>query len=347
MKSKKVYIGIAAIIVSILIVVIASIFYIKANQMDVEIFRFAQGMLKENTKEAMKETEQSTNDEVKKGESPEPAEQVQPDPEPQAEVTEQQEAEKVEVQEVKEQTEEKAENKEPEKEIEVTPASGKKYVKASSLNVRSGPDTSYSKVGALSYASEVEINGKSGDWYRISYSGKTGFVRGDYLTDNKPEQKSVEVSDVNAGTYSEASGTVSHLIIINSRNNTLRFYRDGNLVASYSCATGASGSATPQGKFAINEKIVNRPYYKAGIPGGAPNNPLGPRWMQFKDGGYGIHGTNVDSSIGTHASHGCVRMHNNEVIQLYSMVPMGTTVIVKNTSESDRSIAASYGIKIN
>lgn len=77
-----------------------------------------------------------------------------------------------------------------------------------------------------------------------------------------------------------------------------------------------------------------------------PNNPLGPRWMQFKSGGYGIHGTNNDSSIGSNASHGCVRMHNYEVVDLYDMVPMGTTVIVKNTSASDKSIAASYGIYI-
>jgi lipoprotein-anchoring transpeptidase ErfK/SrfK len=69
--------------------------------------------------------------------------------------------------------------------------------------------------------------------------------------------------------------------------------------------------------------------------------------MQFKSGGYAIHGTNVDSSIGNNVSHGCVRMHNSDVIELYSLVPYGTTVIVKNTSQSDKQIAAQYGIAIN
>ena len=136
------------------------------------------------------------------------------------------------------------------------------------------------------------------------------------------------------------------MIIINSRNNTLRYYESGSLVASYHCATGTSGTPTPQGRFQIFEKLVNRPYYKENIPGDSPRNPLGRRWMQFRSGGYAIHGTNNDNSIGTNASHGCVRMHKDDVIELYSMVPMGTTVLVKNTSASDKSIAASYGIYV-
>ena len=292
MKSRKVYIGIAAITVS-LIIVIASIFYIKANQKDVEIAKFEQSA-SENTKEAMKETEVNTDEKSE------------------------------ETQETQEETIE--ESSEP----EIIPASGTKYVNISSLNVRSGPDTSYSRLGTLGFADEVEITGQSDNWYRISYNEDIGFVSGDYLVDEKPEYEHVE-----------------HVIIINSRNNTLRYYRGGSLVASYSCATGASGTPTPQGKFAIFEKLVNRPYGKTpDIPGDSPRNALGRRWMQFKSGGYAIHGTNAPSSIGKHASHGCVRMHNEDVIELYSMVPMGTTVIVKNTSASDRNIAAAYGIYV-
>lgn len=318
MKSKKVYIGIAAITVS-LIIVIASIFYIKTNQRDVEISKFEQN-LDENTKEAMKETEVSTDEESKE------------------ESTEETKVEEKEVEE-----------SEQESVIEVAEISGTKYVKADSLNVRSGPDTSYSKIGSLKYASEVEITGQSGIWYRISYDDKVGFVRGDYLADEKPEpivyeEPSYDYDD--SGDYSNGTEVVGHLIIINSRNNTLRYYQSGSLVASYSCATGTSGTPTPQGRFSIFEKLENRPYYKENIPGGSPRNPLGRRWMQFKSGGYAIHGTNNDNSIGNNASHGCVRMHNEEVIELYDMVPYGTTVLVKNTSASDKSIAAGYGIYI-
>lgn len=323
MKSRKVYIGIAAITVS-LIIVIASIFYIKANQKDVEIAKFEQSA-SENTKEAMKETEVNTD---------EKSEETQ---ETQEEVKEEEKEE-----------EKKEAEPEPVKEIVVTEASGTLYVTADSLNVRSGPDTSYSKVGSLTYASEIEVNGKSDNWYRISYNNKVGFVREDYLSSSKPEPKQRNEENYEyEDDGSVGSEVLDNLIIINSRYNTLRFYQNGSLVASYSCATGASGTPTPQGKFAIFEKLVNRPYGKTpDISGDSPNNALGRRWMQFKSGGYAIHGTNAPSSIGKHASHGCVRMHNEDVIELYSMVPMGTTVIVKNTSASDRNIAAAYGIYV-
>lgn len=333
MKSKKVYIGIAAITVS-LIIVIASIFYIKTNQKDVEVSKFEQNA-SENTKDAMKETEVNT-DEKSEAENTEETKE--------AENTEETKEEKKE----EEKPEKKVEEKEPEREIEITEASGTKYIIADSLNVRSGPDTSYSRIGSLKYASEIEVNGQSGIWYRISYNGKTGFVRGDYLSDTKPEPKVEETaySYEEDGDTSSGTEVVDHMIIINSRRNTLRYYRSGSLVASYSCATGTSGTPTPQGRFSIFEKLVNRPYYKENIPGDSPRNPLGRRWMQFRSGGYAIHGTNNDSSIGNNASHGCVRMHNEDVIELYSMVPYGTTVIVKNTSASDKSIAAGYGIYI-
>ncbi len=333
MKSKKVYIGIAAVTVSV-IIVIASIFYIKASHKDVEISEFEKNITNENTKEAMQETNEvtnteNTNEESKAKESEQPEQEVQ-------------KSEEVKKEEVKK---EEVKKEEPKKELKVTPVTKTMYVNASSLNVRSGPDTSYTKLGNLAYAREVNITGQIGEWYRISYSGKTGFVKGCYLSNTKPEPKVEENTNQTASVSSGSS--VGHVIIINSRNNTLRYYTSGNLVKAYSCATGTSGTPTPQGKYSVFEKLQNRPYYKQNIPGGAPNNPLGPRWMQFKSGGYAIHGTNAESSIGTNASHGCVRMHNSDVIELYSMVPYGTTVIVKNTSQSDKEIAATYGIYIN
>lgn len=331
MKSKKVYIGIAAITVSIILVVV-SIFYIKANEKDVEISKFEKNVTSENAKEAMEETNEGTSENVVE-ENETPAEESQEE----EQVEEPQEEEKVE-----------------KKEIKVEEMSGTKYVIADSLNVRSGPETSYSRIGSLAYGSKVSITGQSGIWYRISYDDKTGFVRGDYLSDDEPAPR---VDDDEYEEYdesgdesesSEGSEVLDDLIIINSRNNTLRYYASGSLVASYSCATGKSSTPTPQGRFKIFEKIVNRPYGKTpNIPGDSPDNALGRRWMQFKSGGYAIHGTNAPSSIGTHASHGCVRMHNEDVIELYSMVPIGTTVIVKNTSASDKSIAAGYGIYID
>lgn len=302
-------------------------------------------MLEENVQIAENTNEKNQENDEQKQES----KSEEPETDQKDETTEQeQKNEEVEQASASQEPEEekKEEQKEEKKEIEVTPMKKTMYVKNSSINVRSGPSTSYSKLGSLSRASEVSITGKTSNWYRVSYKGKVGYIRSDLLSDTKPEPEP-EPEKTEQSSDSSNYSSVGHLIIINSRNNTLRYYVSGNLSKSYRCATGAGGTPTPQGKFSIFEKLVNRPYYKANIPGGAPNNPLGPRWMQFKSGGYAIHGTNVESSIGNNVSHGCVRMHNSDVIELYSLVPYGTTVIVKNTSQSDKQIAAQYGININ
>lgn len=84
------------------------------------------------------------------------------------------------------------------------------------------------------------------------------------------------------------------------------------------------------------EMIARTPKYAkwaTGMPGGIPENPLGPRAMylfnQKGDTGYRIHGTNAPSSIGTAASSGCIRMLNTEVTELYDVTPVGTKVIVQ------------------
>ena len=64
------------------------------------------------------------------------------------------------------------------------------------------------------------------------------------------------------------------------------------------------------------------------IPGGAPNNPLKARWLGIADG-VGIHGTSEDWSIGSRASHGCIRMHVADVEDLYPRIPVGTKVLIK------------------
>jgi lipoprotein-anchoring transpeptidase ErfK/SrfK len=63
------------------------------------------------------------------------------------------------------------------------------------------------------------------------------------------------------------------------------------------------------------------------IPGGSPANPMGARVLSL-GGEYAIHGTNNPGSIGGYVSYGCIRMHNEDVIDLYSRVSVGTTVVV-------------------
>ncbi|TMK41200.1 MAG: L,D-transpeptidase [Actinobacteria bacterium] len=113
----------------------------------------------------------------------------------------------------------------------------------------------------------------------------------------------------------------------------LRFYR------GYPIAVGRAGLATPAGLYHVEEKEVDPAWHVpnsswagslAGqtIPGGAANNPLKARWLGL-GGGVGIHGTAEDWSIGSRASHGCIRMHVSDVIELYRHVPLGTPVLIR------------------
>jgi lipoprotein-anchoring transpeptidase ErfK/SrfK len=64
------------------------------------------------------------------------------------------------------------------------------------------------------------------------------------------------------------------------------------------------------------------------IPGGSPGNPMGARALTLSGGKYAIHGTNRPESIGTYASYGCIRMFNDDIVDLFSRVSVGTEVVV-------------------
>jgi lipoprotein-anchoring transpeptidase ErfK/SrfK len=126
-------------------------------------------------------------------------------------------------------------------------------------------------------------------------------------------------------------------IVIDRGAHKLRFYRHLTLAKTYGIAVGRAGLETPAGLYDIQWKETN-PSWRvpnsawAGALAGTtvppgPSNPIQARWMAF-NGGAGIHGTNDDASIGTNASHGCVRMHIPDVIELYARTPVGTPVYV-------------------
>ncbi|EIT83994.1 putative peptidoglycan binding domain-containing protein [Fictibacillus macauensis ZFHKF-1] len=143
-------------------------------------------------------------------------------------------------------------------------------------------------------------------------------------------------------------------IIINKTYNKLAYYRDKKLVRVYSVATGRKQSYTPEGKFKIVQKLVNRPYYKGHIPGGDPRNPLGKRWLGIsipnkgKAAGwgsvYGIHGNNNPRTIGKYASSGCIRMFNSEIEKsLYPKVLLNTPVYITRSYKSFAALAKKIG----
>lgn len=111
----------------------------------------------------------------------------------------------------------------------------------------------------------------------------------------------------------------------------LRLLFNGRLVKEYPVATGKGmQESTPVGTFKITNKLENPTWYRAGavLPPGSPENALGSRWLGFDLAGYGIHGTIEPETIGQAVTAGCIRMHNQDVEEIDSLVPIGTQVIV-------------------
>jgi lipoprotein-anchoring transpeptidase ErfK/SrfK len=127
-------------------------------------------------------------------------------------------------------------------------------------------------------------------------------------------------------------------IVVNRSAFRLTLYKRLKPAKTYSIAVGQIGLETPAGLYHIQNKAVNPAWNVpnsswagdlAGqvIPGGAPNNPLKARWMGIFDGA-GIHGTDAIGSIGSAASHGCIRMRIPDVVELYDEVPVGAPVYI-------------------
>ncbi len=151
---------------------------------------------------------------------------------------------------------------------------------------------------------------------------------------------------------SRGEAAASQFIIINKSTNKLAYYENGKLVKTFKVATGRKASYTPEGKFKIVNKIVNRPYYTGHIPGGDPRNPLGNRWLGLNARGtwgttYAIHGNNDPSSIGKYVSSGCIRMYDADVEWLFEQVKVSTPVVITSSSKSFDTIAKENGLKVS
>jgi hypothetical protein len=141
---------------------------------------------------------------------------------------------------------------------------------------------------------------------------------------------------VNAADLARIYNTV---ITIDREHFKLRLFKGLKFRKSYPVAVGQPAYPTPSGRFSITSKQVNPVWSVPNSPwagelqgtvveGGSAANPLKARWMGIANG-VGIHGTGEDYSIGTRASHGCIRMHVPDVIDLFSRVPVGAPVLIK------------------
>jgi lipoprotein-anchoring transpeptidase ErfK/SrfK len=128
-------------------------------------------------------------------------------------------------------------------------------------------------------------------------------------------------------------------IVIKTSERRLYFVLGSGTAIRYPVAVGRPGKQW-QGRAQVSGKYIqpawsppdevraDNPKLPSVIPGGSSHNPMGPRAMTLSGGQYAIHGTNKPSSIGTFASYGCIRMYNQDIVDLFDRVSVGTPVVV-------------------
>jgi lipoprotein-anchoring transpeptidase ErfK/SrfK len=128
------------------------------------------------------------------------------------------------------------------------------------------------------------------------------------------------------------------VITVDRNAKQLHLFKNLQLAKTYTIAVGMIGLETPAGLYHVQDKQVDPSWHVpnsawagslAGqvIPPG-PQDPLKARWLGIFNGA-GIHGTDVLSSLGTAASHGCIRMSIPDVIELYDQTPVGAPVYIQ------------------
>ena len=134
------------------------------------------------------------------------------------------------------------------------------------------------------------------------------------------------------------------VVVVSIVDRKLAVTEGGNVVAQFQVAVGARVSPSPRGEFAVVNRVANPTYYHRGsvVPSGK-DNPIGTRWIGLSKKGYGIHGTNAPQSIGRAASHGCIRLRNQDMEQLFTMLQVGDLVQIHG--ERDEEVSQIFGPK--
>jgi len=128
-------------------------------------------------------------------------------------------------------------------------------------------------------------------------------------------------------------------LLINLPQRMLYYFQDNTLTAAYPVGLGKPSWPTPMGKFSVLDKVINKPWLvpksiqeemkreghlvKTKVPPGK-SNPLGKHWIGLSLSAIGIHGTIAPSSIYHFQSHGCIRLHPDDIAQLFEKIPIGT-----------------------
>ncbi|HLK47509.1 MAG TPA: L,D-transpeptidase [Bryobacteraceae bacterium] len=133
-------------------------------------------------------------------------------------------------------------------------------------------------------------------------------------------------------------------IVVSIPDRKLAVVESGRVVKVFPTAVGAEKTPSPTGTFTVAQRVTDPAWYSKGkIVRPGRTNPVGTRWIGLSKKGYGIHGTNNPTSIGHNASHGCIRLRNQDVEELFTMVAVGDTVELhgERTPELDQIFGVS------
>lgn len=145
-----------------------------------------------------------------------------------------------------------------------------------------------------------------------------------------------------AAQSAETAKKPGRQIVVSIPHRQLAVVEAGQVVKVYSVAVGADESPSPEGDFTVTRRLENPTYYHPGkVIGPGKSNPLGTRWIGLNKKGYGIHGTNVPASIGKAASHGCIRMRQADLEELFAMTNVGDKVLIRK--DVDAEVAQIFG----
>ena len=149
--------------------------------------------------------------------------------------------------------------------------------------------------------------------------------------------RATPVVDLPVKRVRPAKMTVGASIVVSRANRVLTLYREARKVRTFRIAVGTSSHPTPRGLFSIVMKQRHPTWFPPDSPWAkglgpvppGPGNPLGTRWMGTSAPAVGIHGTPASGSIGTAASHGCIRMYIRDAEWLYERITIGTPVLIR------------------
>ncbi|HEY9635173.1 MAG TPA: L,D-transpeptidase [Coleofasciculaceae cyanobacterium] len=152
----------------------------------------------------------------------------------------------------------------------------------------------------------------------------------------KPPKPKITLALPVTPVLTKAIASFSSRLVVDLSDAKVYSYWGERLLSSYATAVGQPGWETPTGTFKVVQKQSN-PIWKQPITGEliptGPDNPLGDRWIAFWSDGHhqiGFHGTNNEELVGQAVSHGCLRMRNKDIRELYEQVSIGTQVVVRN-----------------